>query len=586
MYFDSLTMAAVAAELADLCLGGRVQRVVQTGPLGIGIEIYRGGRRHQLVLSAHPQHARVHLATEKVSRGLPTDTPMLLLLRKYVLGGRLRRVEHSDLERILVLSIAKEPRGRNEHDDGEPFDGEADEASADEALEPSFCEIVIEVMERRSNIILVGDDNIVLAAVKRVTAQMSSRQVGPGLPYTQPPRQDKLDPHFATADGIAAVARGSSKTLAAAIVGGYRGVSPQAAREAVFRATGTIEMSADSIAPLDGVAAALRGLFDPAARRPTVIQEGGRVSAYAAYEPGHLGEPTIVPSMSAAIDSFYTPLEGVTANRQRRDLLEHDLHDARARLLKQAENLQAELTRAASLDQLRWEGEMIFSYLHTMVPRQESIDVEGQLIALDPALTAVENAQARFKAYDKAKGALAGVPERLLTTEGQIAAIDELLVLARLAESYDQLVVLSGEAADAGLLRRSPLGGGKKARRQARSAPLSVRSSDGIPIFIGRSAGQNVEVTFKIGRREDVWLHTRQIPGAHVVVRADGDAVPERTIQEAAAYAAYYSGARDEAAVDVDVCRRRDVRRVPNGPLGLVTYRAAQTVRVAPRKPG
>jgi predicted ribosome quality control (RQC) complex YloA/Tae2 family protein len=544
------------------------------------------------LLSAHPQHARAHLVAEKLSRGGEQVTPLLLLLRKYVLGGRLVGVEQPALERVLVLSIAKEPHRRNERstDGGEQPNATTTPAEQAELLDAAntsgetlYCELIAELMDQRSNVILIGDDNIVLGSVKRVTAHMSSRQVVAGLPYTLPPRQDKLDPRTATGEGMRAAAARPARGLAHAIVSAYRGVSPQVAREALFRATGQPDLPLDGAAPHDAIAASLCALYQPAARRPSLVYADGQPRAYAAYALEHWGGGEAQPSMSAALDAFYTPREGLTAHRQRRDALRAQLGEARARLEKQRDSLRGELVRADDLERLRWEGEMIFGYLHAIAPRQQTLDVAGATITLDPSLSAVENAQARFRAYDKAKGALRGVPERLEATEHQLAAVDELLVLADLAEGFDALQQIEAEAAAAGFSRRTP--GSKKLRTQGRAGPLSLRSRDGLLIYIGRSATQNIEVTFRLGRKDDLWLHTRQIPGAHVIVRREGGEVPEQTLCEAASYAAYYSGARGETSVDVDVCRRSLVRRIPNGPPGLVSYQAEQTLRVAPQRP-
>ena len=130
MYFDALTLAAVVEELRATILGGRVQRVVLTGPLSIGLEIYARGRRHQLLASAHPQLARVHLVRGRLTRGVEQETPLLLLLRKYVLGGRVVGIEQPTVERAVLLSIVKAPDMRN-RDEG-PADQGTGEAEGDE----------------------------------------------------------------------------------------------------------------------------------------------------------------------------------------------------------------------------------------------------------------------------------------------------------------------------------------------------------------------------------------------------------------------------------------------------------------------
>src|SRR3954447_13065825 len=224
MYFDALTLAAVADELEDTILGGRIQRVLLTTPLSVALEIYARGRRSHLLLSAHPQFTRVQLSATKPSRGVERDTPLLLLLRKYVVGGRIAEIEQPELERVLVLSIVKGSQARNIADhraDDQPdgtldtsdpdlSDAEVDEledAPDDEADDGETwrCELIVEAMERRGNIILVGDDNLIMESARHITPRMSHRPVQPRAPYELPPRQQKRDPRQATPEGMRAL---------------------------------------------------------------------------------------------------------------------------------------------------------------------------------------------------------------------------------------------------------------------------------------------------------------------------------------------------------------------------------------------
>jgi predicted ribosome quality control (RQC) complex YloA/Tae2 family protein len=611
MYFDTLTLAAVADELRETILGGRVQRVVLTGPLSIGLEIYAHGRRHQLLASAHPQLARVHLVRGRLTRGVEQATPLLLLMRKYVLGGRVVAIEQPPLERVVLLSIVKAPEMRNraagtgEAEPGEQAleaelelealpDEEQDEGEAeqeDEAAgrrrraEPLRCDLVIEPQDRRSNIILVDDGNLILDSVKRVTPRMSSRVVLPRQLYELPPPPEKRDPAQATAAGIEALAEGPERDLARALVAAYRGVSPQVAREVLFRALGRVRARVDEPLPHYTLAARLRELM-AAPPEPSVVPGDAGPMAYAPYAITHLPGAAPAASMSAALEEYYAAREELTGHRQRREALAQQLAAARERLARQREQLAAELAKAQELEQLRWEGEMIFAFLHELRPGQEALQVEGRSIALDPRRGPVEQAQERFRQYDKAKSALSGLPERLAATEARIAGLDELAAMLAISEDYAQIEQLAREAEELGYLREHPDPLEARRRRRAPLArPLHLVSSDGFDIFVGRSARQNEEVTFKIGRGEDLWVHVRTIHGSHVIVRSGGRELPERTLEEAAGLAAHFSQAQGEAAVEVDVCRRSLVRKVPGGPPGLVTYRAERTLRVAPRRP-
>ncbi len=600
MYFDALTLAAVADELRATILGGRVQRVVQTSPLSVGLEVYAQRQRYQLLASAHPQFARVHLVSKKLSRGVEQATPLLLLLRKYVLGGRIVAIEQPALERILLLSIVKEAESRNQDaeiasesesylegsDDGAPElsdRGAEDDAYFADSDTLLRCELIIEPMERRSNIILVDDNNLILDSIKRVTPRMSHRVVLPRQVYELPPAQEKRDPHRATAAGMEALRETGNTDLGRALVAAYKAVSPQVGREVVWRALGRSTARLDEELPWYTLAARLRELFS-APWQPTLVVGDDAPLAYAPYALSHMGGATAQPSMSMALEQFYASREELTAHQQRRDAVKQQLDATHERLQHQYNQISAEMERAQELDRLRWEGEMIFAFLHTITPGQRSLEVEGQSITLDPARSPVEAAQERFRAYDKAKSALADLPARLQATSAQLAGLEQLTVLLELADSRDQIEQIAQEAEEQGYIKVAS-GQRKRPRRGARIKPLHLVSSDGFDIYVGRSAAQNDEVTFRIGRPDDLWLHVRIIHGAHVIVRTGGREVPEGTLREAAGLAAYFSRARGEAMVDVDLSRRSQVRKVPGGPLGLATYRAERTLRVAPRPP-
>ena len=610
MYFDALTLAAVADELRATIVGGRIQRVLLTGPLSLGLEIYAGRRRYQLVASAHPQLARVHLSAGRLSRGVEQDTPLLLLMRKYLLGGRVVGVEQPPLERVLLLSIVKPTLPRNSSQaaaagapdpdeenadlpDTDELDSEEDDEADDDvpdgrrqpAGEPLRCDLVIEPQDRRSNIILVDDNNLILDSIKRVTPRMSSRVVMPRHVFELPPPIEKRDPTQATAAGVEALAATGERDLAKALVAAYRGVSPQVAREVAFRATGRAKVPLDEQLPHYTIAARLRELYTAPAQ-PSLAPGEGAPAAYAPYLLSHLPGSQPAESISAALDAFYGAREQLTGHRQRRDALRQSLSAARERLARQRDQIAQELARAAELDTLRWEGEMIFAFLHELRPGQSELAVEGRPIALDPRRSPVEQAQERFKAYDKAKSAMAGLPARLAAADARLAGADELAAMLELSDDYDQIEQLALEAEELGYLREHPDPATARRRARApRARPLHLSSSDGLDIYVGRSARQNEEVTFKIGRPDDLWVHVRTIHGSHVIVRAPGREPPERTLEEAAGLAAYFSQARDDAAVEVDICRRALVRKIPGGPPGLVTYRAERTLRVAPRKP-
>jgi predicted ribosome quality control (RQC) complex YloA/Tae2 family protein len=590
MYFDTLTLAAVADELRATIFNGRIQRVLLTSPISLGIEIYAHRKRYQVLVSAHPQMARVHLMRGKPSRGVEQVTPLLLLLRKYALGGRVVAIEQPPLERILLLSIAKEFKSRNhtnEESDELP-DEPPDEPTSHAADEHEILrsELVIEPMDRRSNIMLVDEGNVILESIKRVTPRMSQRVILPNQPYEVPPPQDKRDPRSATASGIRELLQTGQRDLARALVAGYRGVSPQAAREIVYRALGSAQVEMRDDLPWDALAAHMRDLFS-APWQPTLVLEDGQPVAYAPYALTHRAGAQPQESISSALEIFYAAREQLTTHHQRRAAVQQQLDEARQRLSHQLEQMQAEQERVANVDRLRWEGEMIFAFMHTLQPGQTTLEVEGETIALDADRSPVETAQARFREYHRAQSGRERLQERQQEASAQLEGLEQLSALLEVADEREQIEQISLEAEEQGYIPTATQSEKQrnKQRRYGRRKPLHLVSSDGIDIYVGRSAAQNMDVTFRIGRPEDLWLHVRSIHGAHVIVRSGGGDVPETTLREAAGLAAYFSRARNEAAVDVDLSRRSSVRKVAGRTPGLVTYRAEQTLRVAPMPP-
>jgi predicted ribosome quality control (RQC) complex YloA/Tae2 family protein len=358
----------------------------------------------------------------------------------------------------------------------------------------------------------------------------------------------------------------------------------------VYRALGRTAATLDEPLPWEAVAHHLRELFT-ADWQPTLVSGDEAPLAYAPYKLTHMSGAQPQPTISAALEAFYAAREGLTAHQQRRDAVRQPLEAARQRLQHQRDQIMAELEHTENLEMLRWEGEMIFAFLHTITPGQTALEVEGHTITLDPEKGPVECAQARFRRYHKARSGHESLQERLRITDGQLAGIEQLLALLEVADEREQIDQIAFEAEEQQYItparKKQDARAGKTStrRRPPRRKPLHLVSSDGFDMYVGRSATQNDEVTFRIGRPDDLWLHVRGIPGAHVIVRSGRQDVPEQTLREAGGVAAYFSGARAEPAVDIEISHRRHVRKIPGGTPGLVTYRAERTLRVAPLPP-
>lgn len=626
MPFDALTLAAVRQEIESKYLGGRVQGLLMPGPLTLSLELYRSGSgRSHLIMSAHPQHARLHLSATAPTRDPAQHPPLLLLLRKYVRGGTLVEVSQPRYERVIALSIAKRfhPDKHQEYHSGYDFrqgDG-PDDAQDDEEEDPSapvkVVELVVEVMGKVSNIVLVDDDGTVLDSVKRVPASINRYRVTlPRHAYVAPPPQDKRDPQRTSLNTLSAlldsVAEDEEKAPAwKALVAGYLAVSPTLAREVVYRALGDLRLPARDVAGKpDRLAAVVRELqdllrLDETGRwQPSIAWKGAAGESepldFAPYLLTHLraqgASLETGDGISKVADAYYSSIGDLGRHSALKGQAQAELDEQRKRDERKLRSLREEFQRAQALEGLRRKGEMLLAYMHSVQPgqRQLSIPEEDLTIELDPGLTPVEQAQAIFREYRKARSAHEELPALLEQAATQLAYLDELQTSLDLAGSHDEIRAVQAElrtarapAAPAGATSEhaGKQKGGKGRKQQEKlPQPLRVRTRYGSNVLIGRTAGQNDVATFRLADPEDLWLHARGVPGSHVILRT-GQGFTEADLREAASYAAAYSRARTEAQVDVIYTERKHVRKVPNAPPGFVTYRNERVVRVVPRKP-
>jgi predicted ribosome quality control (RQC) complex YloA/Tae2 family protein len=608
--FDTLTIAAIADELTERALDGRIQRIGLVDQRTIAAEIYAGGRRRTLVASASDQHARLLLTDADPAIDAELITPFSLLLRKHARGGVIVGIEQPPLERLVRISIAKRQRphnhakttdleveGTQSASDAADFEGEDD----DEGLvDATFVHLYVEIMGRHSNLILVGDDGRIMESVKRVTPAMSRvRQVLPKLPYSPPPPLEMPDPRRAATVDIerlfAAEAPGAD--LAKAIVRRFRGMSPQMAREIVFQSLGTDQVvisDADNNSPV-AIAREMRRLLEPlltSAWAPTIYREDDVAVAFAPIPMAHLAakyDEERVGSISAASAEVEEGGGGsgkAGRHGQRRERLAASVRDARGKAEAKVESLRIQADSAAEVEQWRTWGDLIYAYLWAIEPGQIELNAEGTVIPLDPNISAKENAQEYFERYRKSQSAGEQIPALVETAEADLAYLDQLLTQVAQAETFPEIEALAAEW-------DSARGGSSSGGRKPRSAPISKRpkallDARGNAIYIGRSGAQNDTVTFEIAGPDDTWLHARGVPGSHVVIRwlgTDEDDSPA-TIEAAASLAAYYSAARGSSRVEVDITRRRYVRKIKGTGPGMVTYRNEQTISVVPRAEG
>jgi predicted ribosome quality control (RQC) complex YloA/Tae2 family protein len=536
--FDALTLAAVRDELEPLLSGARIQKLVFGDELTLAIETFLPERgRANVLLSADSNHSRVQRTASLPARGVETDTPFSLVARKHLRNARIHSVRQPRLERVLEL-------------DCEQRDGSGQHYR---------LTLIVEAMGRRSNLVLVDADGAIIDAARRTPPSRNPRRpVLPHLPYVAPPPQDRLMPEQLDTlppPGDVALAKYLSDHVA--------GLSPVAGREIAHRAAG-LDWSR--------VVGLARAFVTSREWHPSVAFVGNQPIEYAPFELTHLGDFRSFDSISAAMDVYYArPVrKGDPLAAERKNLI-GPIDKALASAERRVAALEHQLANADELrEPLRRAGELILTHQASIAPGAAELSVDRETIALDTTLTPSENAQAYFARYRKTREAEARVPQLLEEARNKVSHLRDLKALVQVADSMDAIRALRREVA----AKPGPAGNGPYRR---------VQLGDGWEALVGTSATGNSAVTFDVASGNDLWLHARNLAGAHVIVPTRGREVPDNVLERAAAVAAWHSSAREAGQVEVDVTLRRYVKKIPEAPPGLVRYSNERTVRVTPQ---
>ena len=577
MALDGVFLRHLKEEIGTSLLGTRVDRVFQPNRDEL-ILAFRGfSAAYKLLISARANSARVNLTTIPVEN--PQQPPMLcMLLRKKLQGAKLLEITQPDLERALMLK----------------FD------SVNELGDHVELTLAVEIMGRYSNIILVDENGKIIDALKRVDAEMSSeRLVLPGLLYRLPPPQDKLSMLTCTVEEIMARidALPRDMELSKALMSVLQGISPIIAREVENSAGLGHEVYVKSMTPPQRrrtemyVTTLMETAKNVSGTPHIVIDPQNKPKDFAFMDIRQYGSAMTVSekrSFSEMLDAFYAERDQIERMRVKSQDLLRLLANHADRLSRKIANQQAELSACAERDTLRIKGDLLSANMYAIQKGETSVKLQNFYdenlaeleIALDPALTPQQNAQKYYKNYRKAKTAEEKLTEQIGLAQTELTYIDSVFESLALAENERDLNEIRAELAEQGYVRRKA---SKKNQKQpALSAPLKFKTSDGFTVLVGRNNRQNDKLTMKDANNNDIWFHTKNIPGSHTVLVTDGKAPTETAMEEAAVLAAQHSRAKDSAQVPVDYTQIRYVSKPQGAKPGMVIYVQYKTGYVDP----
>ncbi len=561
MALDAIVLSGVISELSPKLIGARIDKVQQPERDKIVLSVRGNNENMRILIDAGAGSGR--LQQTKMSFENPSEPPMFcMLLRKYLTGGRIERIEQPDWERLAIVYITS----RNELGDSVGI------------------RLAVELMGRSSNLVLIGSDGRIIDCLRRMDyGGDAERRMLPGMIYRLPPRQKKPLIFEMSEDEIcAALAAGDfGKSADKRIMDAFSGLSPLICRELACRA-------GDDSTLLPEVIGAFLESVRAGELTPTLLSENGRPKEYSfmplrQYSGAY--ESRSYESFSELLDAYYSKRDALESRRRRSKELSHGVKTARDRLARKLGLQKQELQKSEGRDDIRRDAELITANLYRIKKGDASVTVEDyyepdcplRTIKLDVLKTPQSNAAAMFKEYNKLKTAEQHLTLLIADGERQLDYLNSVLDEIERAETEDDLAEIKLELIQTGYLKKTR---GTKERKRKKQGPMRFVSSDGFEILVGRSNAQNDEITTKTARRTDIWLHTKLVHGSHTIIVCDGLTPPERTIEEAAKLAVYYSQARDGGKTDVDFTMVRNVRK-PSGSLpGKVIYVDYSTISV------
>lgn len=576
MPFDGLALAAVRQELAEILTGCRIEKIYQPAREEVHLVLSKPGGRYRLLLSADAGMARVHL-TSGAGQNPPSPPVFCMVLRKYLEGGKIRGFSQPGYDRVLIISV----------DTGDNWSN------------PPEKQLICEIMGKHSNIILYNPETgVILDGVKRYSHAVSRhREVLPGRPYVPAPAQSKINPLSLTGEDFFTLMMQNKldSKVSDLVQKQFDGLSPLLAREIVWRSGLDPDTVLDTCGEFDltSVYLTLKKIYTLAAEgrfRPSLVYRNNLPLDFAAFELTHLpGDRQETGSMNRIVDSYYgrKVMAGQLQNL-RHYILTHVRKDI-ARLEKRLAAQTADLRAAAGADGIRLKGDLVTANIHRLKKGDTRVCLDNFYaensppveIELDPRLSPAENAQHFFRQYNKAKKVQENAARHVQNTREELEYLAGVEYAAESAGSPEDLEQIRSELAEQGYLK--PAGHRPPRRKEpVRPRPAVYMSSDGMTVYVGKNNRQNDYLTMKMARQEDIWLHTREIPGSHVIIRTEGREAPPSTLEEAAKLAAFFSRARHSGKVPVDYTLRKFVSKPRGAKPGFVIYTGQKTIIVAP----
>ena len=559
MAFDGIVISNLVKELNETIINGRISKIAQPENDALLLTIKGNHGQIRLLLSASASLPLIYLTKE--NKPSPLTAPnFCMLLRKHIANGKIIKIHQPHMERIINFEI--------EH--------------LNELGDICHKVLIVEIMGKHSNIIFCNDQGMVIDSIKHISAQVSSvREVLPGRDYFIPETQGKSNPLSASREHFWEKAYGRPLPVQKAIYTAFTGISPVIASELCFRAGIDGDRPSESLSEeeKEHLFHHFTWLMDDIREGnfcPNLIKNGKEPIEFSAVGLTQYADYTALEygSISEVLETFYADKDIFTRIRQKSADLRKVVNTVLERSRKKYDLQQKQLHDTKKRDKYKVYGELIHTYGYDLEDNAKKLEAlnyytnEMVSIPLDPQLTPQENAQKYFDKYNKLKRTYEALTELTEETKEEILHLESISTSLDIAISEDDLTQIKEELVQFGYVKKKH----SNKKTKTKSKPFHYLSSDGYHMYVGKNNFQNDELTFKFATGNDWWFHAKGMPGSHVVVKTNGDELPDRTFEEAGRLAAYYSNGRGTDKVEIDYLEKKHVKK-PNGSKpGFVVY--------------
>ncbi len=579
MALDGFSISNIIYELKNTIMGGRVDKIYQPEKDEIIIQIRNKGNAYKLLLTANASSPRLNFTT--IQKENPINAPLFcMVLRKHLSSGKIVGITQPNFERIVNIQVE----------------------SINELGDYSIKTLVFEIMGKHSNIILIDDKNNILESIKHISFDKSSvREVLPGRTYTLPPSQDKKSPLDTNFEEFYNIIKNCIPTKTQQIIyKSYNGISPILASEIcnngnIDPSKNTEELSDNEIKSLYNSFNNIVMLNNQENFKPQIIyNENETVLDFTVFDFNifnHL-DKKYFSSISELLEFFYKSKDLTYRLNQKSQDLKRLISQNIERCAKKKEIQQKTLKDIENRETLKLYGELITANIYAIKKGMTKVilnnfyseNFEEIEIRLDPNLTPAENAQKYFKKYNKEKRTFIALQDQIKQNDEELLYLESVLSSVNACTDEYDIKEIRTELAEQGFLKRQKNNKNNKQKNNKKAKPLHYISTDGFHIYVGKNNTQNDELTLRFAKPLDMWFHTKDIAGSHVIVVSEGKEIPNSTLNEAANLAAYYSKASNSSLVPVDYTPKKFVKK-PNGAKpGMVIYETNKTAYITPNE--